>query len=312
MKNISDRLWSGVGTRADDPDLQSLFADLGLPWRTQVGPDRPHDWVAVHNVELGFEFEPNYAGRRAVGDPVSVLQQVSFYAPEAGGRGQIIWPPLEVDYADTRERIRGHLGSKASSVRFASRDVFDFGGRCLVVQVHPSIDRIDSVLALAYRPSRPSAACPPLTFAELWSYIGRPWHDSTLRTRLYSLAASPDAIAQIQRHGTCSLIREAGIKLMFDGDTGSRRLCGIEVYRSRVLDAAEGVHDLPFNITFADSPDDISRKLDGPPAWRRDTNLQSQAWWPLADCRLLATFDLVLNLVSSLTLAKSSYWVSGR
>jgi hypothetical protein len=99
---------------------------------------------------------------------------------------------------------------------------------------------------------------------------------------------------------------------MFDGDTGARRLCGIEVYRSRVLDAAEGVHDLPFNIAFADSLDDISRKLDGPPAWRQDTNLQSQAWWPLADCRLLVTLDLVLNLVSSLTLAKSSYWISAR
>jgi hypothetical protein len=289
-----------VGRQMTDPVLEDLFQRLDIIWRPDVGPDRRNDWIATANVEFGFE-DFGYFGAQdaaARGQP-AILQQVCFYAARPGeSHDPPIGLPGNLDFAHDRVEVRKRLIPQASSVRLGRRDAFEIEGLTFSVAYNDATS-VDVLLVLMERASRKNLAVPPLSSSELLSYIGLPWYDRALRRRLYSLTAAEGAIGQVKKHGSCNLIREAAVRLLYDRSGTTWTLSGFELYRHRVLDAADWQGDLPYGITFHDSSAELTRKLGVKPSFWREDDLDAFGSWSLAELDIAVTFDLIVNLVSS-------------
>ncbi len=302
----SDALAGLVGGPVTDEAARGAFASLAVPWEPHVDPSTQKGWLVIGNIELGFEgFASFHALEVDQPDPL-VVEQVCFYAPR-DATGEVMPPPRALEYGMRRDEARERLARDASAGRLGRRDAYEFPEHTVVL-AYDAVDALDSVLVLAWRGERLSVAEPPLGFAELAQYFGRPWHDSTLRQRLYVLADSPESLAQIKKHGTCDLIRRAGLQLLFKSVGDAWLLIGVEIYRSRVKEAAKWSGDLPFGIAFTDSVEIIAAKIGAAPSSQHAEDLQGRAVWSLGAVRVVVIFDLVVNLVASITYAGSDHW----
>lgn len=308
MNDLAIRLWALLGARLDEERMVRLLDALDVHWRPMPTKVRSHDWISIGNAELGFELAESFTGKASAAEAQApVLQQVSLFAPRPGHSGPVFAPPFGLSFSSSALEVRNRLQAFATSCRFDLRDTFDIDGRVAVAQAHPETALLDCLLLLIPRPPRPSKAIPAVGFEELKAWLGRPWHDEELRQRLYSLAESDRAVSQIKRHGSCDLVKEAGVRLLYERAGETWLLAGAEFFRARVQDAAS-VRDLPFGLAFEDMLVDVNRKLGGAPGWRADADLETRAWWPHGACRVSLVFDRVVNLVSSVTVAQSGYW----
>ncbi len=295
-----DDLLPLLGKQASDPALARLLDGPRVQWRPQVSDLRTNDWVAVANTELGFEDVGYFnatEGKQA--DSAPVLQQVSIYAPNRGpSRDATITLPEGLDFAQKRDQVRSQLAPKASAARLRRRDVFEIGGVTYVV-TYDQVSSIDSLLMSVERASRRNRANPPLGFSELRGFMGLRWYSPVLRSRLYGLAASAGSVAQIKDHGTCNLIREAGLRLLFKRGNITWSLAGCEIYRHRVLDAADWQGDLPGGLIFSDTARNISAKLCTTPKLWQEHEFDAVASWTVGGATVTVTFDTIVNLISS-------------
>jgi hypothetical protein len=311
MNDLGTQLVAALGAPLDDGRVKHVLESLGMHWLPETSKTQIDDWLKVGNVELGFEDADYFNGRKPSNEPAApVLFQVCFFEPEPDAVSLRQLPPLGLNYSDRRDNVRKSLAHQAQASRLGRRDVFEIGDLTFVVGYRQDTDGLDTLLVL--HPSLPRASLlqPPLLFTELQAYMGRPWYDSELRSRLYSLTKAEGATGQIKRHGTCDLVRESGVRLLYEERARTWHLCGAEIFRSRVREAATWVGGLPFGLAFDSTLADITAKLGSPPQVERNSDLDGYAWWTIGEERLLVTFDWILNLISSMTLARASYWVS--
>jgi hypothetical protein len=302
----SDELAQLLSREFEDPQMQRLLQRLDVPWKPQVTAERRDDWITFANVELGFE-DPAYfkalGAAPARGSPI--LQQVCFYAPRpADPAVRTLQPPMGLTFLTQRAEARALLDPKAVSRRYGLRDVFEFEGYTASLAYVASSATVDTMLLLADRATRPSRADPTFGFAEIRSCFDLPWYHPTLRGRFYSLTHNIDAIGQIKSHGTFSLVREAGLRLLFEKSAVSWVLRGCEIYRSRVLDAATWMGDLPCELEFGDSPEGVTGKLGSPPDEWRAGDLEAYGSWHAAHLNIVVTFDLIVNLIASIRVTR--------
>jgi hypothetical protein len=308
MNVSSDDLAALVGRTLSDDAVRTAFSSLAIPWLPEIKPPAHSDWLTSRNVEFGFEDFAYFHAEDAAGERPPVLEQICFYAPRAESTA-VIPPPKNLSYGLQRAEVRKRLDGGAAIMRLRKRDVYEYSEYSLVA-AYDRAEVLDSVLVVARRGERPSEARPPLGFAELKGYFDRPWHDPALRARLYPLAESAEAIAQIKKHGSCDLVRRAGLQLLFRRADESSVLIGAEIYRSRVRDAARWDGDLPFGLAFTDSVNDVSQKLGSAPMSENERDLQGNATWSIDGMRVVVVFDLILNLIASITVARPEFWNS--
>jgi len=309
MSAVADELVGLLGRSVSDPQLTRAFERLPNPWLPKIEPPERHDWIVVGNVELGFEAAAHFhAYETATSPQPPVLEQVCFYTPSSGLR-KVNEPPFGLRYGMARADVRHALAPLANASRLRKRDVFELGALTAVIG-YTAQESLDSVLVLASRGERVSLAEPPLGFREIAQFFGRTWYDDTLRSRLYALTAVEGAVAQIKKHGTLDLVAEAGVRLLFLKTDESRVLNGVEIYRSRVNDAPKWASDLPLGIEFTDSITDVSCKLGSQPQSAHDEDLEGRATWARDDFRIVVVFDLIVNLIASITVAGAERWSS--
>jgi hypothetical protein len=307
MSVDSNELARLVGKTLADETLRDAFARLQIPWLPQIQPPAHNDWLTFGNVEFGFEDYAYFHALDGAGNQPPVLEQVCFYAPRGESAARIP-PPMNLEYGLRRAQVRQLLDGTSPTRRLRKRDVYEYAEFRLVAAYDPA-EGLDSVLILATgRGERPSAAQPPLGFTELRSYFDRPWHDPALRSRLYPLAESEAELGQIKYHGICDLVKRAGLRLLFHRVAETSVLIGAEIFRSRVHDAAKWEGDLPFGLAFTDSVDDISRKVGSAPVSEDEKDLEGDAMWSIDGFRLVVVFDLILNLIATITLARAERW----
>lgn len=305
MSTDSDVIVGLVGKTFADPEVAALWQRLDVPWLPKVEPPARQDWVSVGNVEFGFE-EFAYFHDVAIDGP-PVLEQVCFYAPRGVAITRIMPAPFGLEYGVDRAQARRAIEGRAAQRRLALRDVYEFEA-FTVVLAYDSEEVLESVLVLGRRGEHASRVVPPMDFVELHSYFGRPWYDEMLRTRFYSLSDSEHSVKQIKRHNTCDLVREAGLKLIFKKTEATWALIGCEIYRARVRDAATWHGDLPAGIDFTDSANDVTRKLGSEPEREFTEGLQGHAAWTRNGLRLVIVFDHIVNLIASITVARTEHW----
>jgi hypothetical protein len=301
MSAEGEEILSVLGRQMTDPVLEDLFHRLDIVWRPEVGPDRRNDWIATANVEFGFEDFGYFTGQDAMPrGQAAVLQQVCFYAARPGeSHDPLIGLPGNLDFAHDRQEVRRRLTRQASSIRLGRRDAFEIGGATFSVAYNDATSNIDVLLVLMERASRKSLAVPPLNSSELLSYLGLRWYDRALRRRFYSLTEAEGAVGQVKKHGTCNLIREAAVRLLYDRSNPTWTLSGFEVYRHRVLDSADWLGNLPHGLTFYDSPAQMSQKLCVEPSFWHEGDLEAFGSWSVSELDIAVTFDMIINLVSS-------------
>jgi hypothetical protein len=193
-------------------------------------------------------------------------------------------------------------------MRFSERDVFKLGHITVAVTYNKYSLSVDSVLVLAERQVRPSKIKPVIGFVELVTYLGRNWYDALLRSRLYAIAETKAAHAEIKRHGSCNLIREAAVRLLYRRYGATWVLAGCEIYRDRVQNACRWEGDLPYGLAFDDLPTAVSTKLGRMPELESAGDLESFAIWSVDGLRVVVIFDQIINLISSITVGEASYW----
>ena len=303
-----DALTGVVGQPLMDAEVRALLDDMQVPWVPTIKPPSRSDSLTVRNVELVFEDFEYFSGAQPSGATALVLAHLCFYSPEPGTVGAAP-PPLGLTFGSDRHQNREQLAGRGRSSRFGTRDAYELDA-FTVVLAYDRADALDSMLLLGRRGERATRAQPPLGFREVSALFGRPWYDDALRSRLYTLADSPSALQEIKRHGTCDLVKEAGLRLLYREAAETRVLDGVEIYRSRVRDAATWNGDLPFGIDFNDSEDDVSRKVGIAPVKSGVRGLERYTRWSLNDVGLLVVFDTVVNLIASITVAGAKRWSS--
>jgi len=308
MSSTGDELLPLLGKPLDDSLVGDLLTRLDVPWMPTTGPGKRNDWIAKGNLELGFEdFAWFHALDASPPGAAPVLQQLCFFAPGAQ-TAQVVAPGFGVEFDWNRAQVRRWLSPRAQATRFAKRDAFDIGPLTVAIAFDEASSIIDSMLVLAARATRRPKADPPLGFAELAACFGREWYDAMLRSRLYALTDDDAALRQIKKHGSCNLIREAAVRLLYQRKERTWTLAGCEIYRDRVRDACTWTGEMPFGMSFHDLPDVVSAKLGRKPEREQTTDLESTMIWSLGEQRVVVTFDTIINLVSSITVGVASYW----
>lgn len=301
MSTNGDELLTLLGERLDNPAVIEALERIDVPWRPEVSPSKPLDWISTGNLELGFsDFVWFHALDTVPSNVAPVLQQICFYAPGAN-TARIFAPAYFIQFGWDRMAVRRHLAPRAQAMRFGRRDVFEVGPRTISITYNEQSSCIDSVLVLAALETRPTKAQPPIGFSELSQYFGRPWYDAQLQSRLYALSGSDAELGQIEKHGTYNLMREAAVRLLFHRAEPTCVLSGCDIYRDRVRDACSWSGDLPYGLAFHDTPHDVAGKLRHDPEREIPGDLESIVCWSMRELHLLVTFDLIVNLISSIS-----------
>jgi hypothetical protein len=310
---------------ADDPSIEAAFVELGTRRRPELEPtdrDVLMDWVLVRKqgVELGFVDDIFFrAGerwkRRRKGVPL-LLFQIYFYTQRddiADFSGKL---PFAIEWSDNRDRVRRKLSNYESTRRSYLTDTWEMPGFRMVVAYKEEGSAADSVLCLVDKKPWPEKGRlqPALDVEDWLSLFGLPATSPELRKQLQPLDVR-ERIREGEDEHEVDFTFECGLQLYFTEAKALRRtkkaapvkrnnlvLGAVTFFRSRELDARQWTGELPFRLSFDDSPLTMLAKVGPPPNRQKDDQFSGVAQWDIPEFSLKVLYNNVENHLLRVTL----------
>jgi len=300
-----------LGLASTDPRVEDALQRLGVARRPKLKIDsddadgpvvESQDWVG--NLSLGLEFgfqeEGAYMGLdqadRGIGP--MLLTEVYFHGAGPGRRACAIPLPFGLSLADDRDTVRRKLSWPGVSRRSYLRDTWDLPAYRLTVSYTDDRRNIAFVVCMLRTvPPEPfeGVTGPLPDIPTLIRLLGRRMDDAELRQVFVPLGL--DRVDHSGANGqSLDFRRTHGFRLGCDG-APVRRLRSVEMLRAGEFESRGWRGDLPFGITFDDSPEVAVEKVGLAPAHRQDEDFSGQAFWTLPDCALLVVYSTMENLV---------------
>lgn len=312
---------------ADEPVLSALAAlgTVATPALDKDEPDQHFDWILVRKkgVELGFADTAYFLGR-----PMALwrhdglmLNQLTFYSDSRNGvaaySGEL---PHGLLMSDSRAIARGKMQSFEPSRHSYQTDRWNVGDYRVIVAYRAEGLGIDSVhLKLPIRPFDEKLRRQPTVPVHQWSRLfGHPAASKVLRDALTPLDLL-ERIKDGEDEREVEFLGECGMTLYFehaerlgtaaDFHDGHRLvLGGVKFHRARDLESRQYTGELPFGLSFDDSPEQLNAKIGTEPVRRIDGRMTGRALWHLPSCSLQVLYSTIENDLFRVMLMAPGYW----
>jgi hypothetical protein len=322
-----------LGRQHTDPLVEAALRHYGVRNRPEVefdedDPDGPvvetQSWVknSREGVEFGFQDEAAWIGldETEFGKRPMVLSQIYMYGQHEGVRPYKERLPFGLELTDDRTTVRRKMQSLEPTRHSHIRDAWDAAGYRMTVAFTEGDQSIDFVLCLLLEPPLPP---PPYQIApvpaldRLSAVLGQALSEQELLDTFASVGLR-GKMDEIEETHEANFRNPYGFALGFstpiDETRGSQFklvLSRVTMYRERELDARGWRGELPFTITFDDSPETVVRKLARPPDYQADFDFDGYAVWHLPTMTLLVFYNIMENRVARVNLFAPGYWKSG-
>lgn len=327
--SLSD-LPSLLGQPAESPAIEQTFVALNTLRRPDLHRDeeRPwFDWVLVKHkgIELGFVDRPYFDAQPDYtwcSGPL-ICYQVYFYAAGFNSRQDIQAffgdMPHGLTFADSREEARYKLNGyrRRSS---AQTDRWDVDGCKLHVRYAPDSGAIESVVvALPLSPLPEAGRVQPEISATKWiELFGEPLGSSILAEAMHPLNIL-ERMKEQDEEREADFTRECGLELYFEdayalnlpGEKPLRRglvFGAVKFYRARDREARQWMGELPYGLSFDDSPEELIAKIGKAPVQQSDDRLTGYALWHFENASLHVLYSNFDNQLQRILLMAPGYW----
>lgn len=312
-----DQIVALLGRPSTDPSVGAMLDAHGLRWRPELDDedlDKFTDWfpVADQGIEFGFMDEAYLRARepslrRCL--PL-IFHEVIFYDRHPSIRPYLGDLPYGLAFDTDRATVRQRLASTSRPLRSYVRDVWELPECRLIVSYCDDDSRIADLICCLREepwpvgdgplPPHPSAA----TIAGL---LGQPVDSEAFKRAFMPLGTS---YAAADGGGTIDLRTEFGFDMHVDAPvtepglppTTSPIFDSITFYRDRELDARGWRGELPFGLSFDDSPVQALAKVAAAPLEHHDRHLDGWALWRFEGCMLQVQYSTLENLVYRVSL----------
>jgi hypothetical protein len=306
------------GLPSDSQQVQALFQHFNTLRRPELA-DRYtyHDWVLVRRagVELGFAEENYHHGQlpQLWGKGALLLTQVYFYAgfdDVAQYSGSL---PFGMHWSDERQQVRERLGNLAHTLHSSKfSDTWDAPGYRITVHYSESApQRPDKVICRQLRnvqlAPKPARTAPSLS----WMYAQWGGNVSTSEWRLaWEGALDDEALEAGKEDGVIDLGASHGLALHVSPHRGELLLRAISLFGNGHEDSVQWPAELPWGLSFDDSPDALFQKITAKPIKRSEDVLMGYAVWHSQDMTLHVLYSLVDNRILRVKLLAPGTWKS--
>ena len=333
-----------LGAPSTSVEVEAALQQLGTVSRPEFDEDEPdqlYDWVLVRRqgIELGFVCAAYLAGAaqplwRSQG---LILSQITFYSDTRQGvsaySGQL---PHQLTLSDKRDQVRQKLQAFEATRHSYLTDRWDTETYRLVVAYKPpntlGSGLIDSVhLKLLAQPLPELGRCQPQVLPSQWlDLFGLPRNGVSLAQALIPL----DLASHIQQaqdedededeedeqdEREMDFLPECGLMLYFEHASKLRKqtpnvarsalvLGGVKFHRARDLGARQYTGELPFGLSFEDSPQMLLNKITAMPDKHDDSVTTGRALWHLPQCSLQVLYSNIDNHLFRIMLMAPGYW----
>ena len=327
-------LLSLLGRDSADAAVEACLVALNTLLRPTLDDDEPEqhfDWVLVRRkgIELGFVDAAYFAGKirplwRSDG---LILCQITFYGDTTDGvaayEGAL---PRELSFADTRSAARKKLATHDTTRHSWRTDRWNVDNYRLVIAYKTSLDEqactIESVhVKLTIAPLAEGGREQPELAAGRWlELFGCAVDDPKLVDALAPLDVA-QRIEDEEDSRELDFLSECGVTLYFEEARRLRTLTtnahphgkqlafgAVKFHRARDMEARQYTGELPFTLTFEDSPETLITKLNRPPDRQDDSKTTGHALWHFDACSLRVLYSNIDNHLIRIMLMAPGYW----
>jgi hypothetical protein len=309
-------LISLLGACNTDPAVESALVYFRVRNRPEVEIDEDdadgpvistQSWVknSRAGIEFGFDDEAAWLGldETQFGRGSMVLTQIYLYGDHEGIRSYQEALPFDLNLLDDRTAVRKRMAAYESTRHSYIRDTWDVQEIRVTVSYTDDESAIAFVLCALREPPLPPlsyALAPVPTVETLIGLLALPLDDPAVESALDPLGLE-DRIEQIEDSSDADFLNPYGLLVYFAAPAkkGERwrqdtLLSGMAFHQEREQDARRWPGELPYGVTFDDSPEMVARKLGRAPDVHDDEDFSGHAVWnePLLSFHILySTMD---------------------
>lgn len=291
----------------------------GLRWRPELDDedrDKFTDWFAIadQGIEFGFMDEAYLRAR----DPSLrrrlplIFHEVIFYDRHPRIRPYLGALPYGLAFENDRATVQCRLASTGRQSRSYVRDVWELPEGRLIVSYCDGDSRIADLICCLREdpwPAGDGPLPPHPSAATIAGLLGQPIESFAFQRAFMPLGLGY-AAEDGDGDGVIDLRAEYGFDMHVDAPvaepglppTTSGIFDSITFYRDREFDARGWRGELPFGMSFDDSPVQALAKVAAPPLEHHDRHLDGWALWRFDGCMLQVQYSTLENLVYRVSL----------
>lgn len=311
-----DSVVATLGYPASNERVRAMLNSFGLvKYRPKLDPDDSEaiaDWFPIREsgVELGFKDEAYLTGQPVLcrGKGELIFHALILYGEHAQMdpyRGRL---PFGLDFAGGRAGVQGVMSRFNCPLRSYKRDVWELPEHRVIASYSEGDTRLTDLTVMLRdapwpEPDEAPAPLPPL--ATIIRLLGQ-----SVRCREFVETFRPFGVIfeldEIGQGDAISVREEFGFDLGLESVPTSGRdaqvLKSITLRRERDLDARGWQGELPFGITFDDSPPQVFSRIHQPPREVFEKELTGSAYWDFPEFSLHVMYSLLENLIYRVTI----------
>jgi hypothetical protein len=323
MWNTSDFL----GTRSTDERIETsldLLETLSRPAFDEEDDFQHYDWVLVRRkgIELGFVDEAYFRGEpkplwRSNG---MILCQITYYNDTREGvnpyTGEL---PYGLMLADTKQEVHKKLIAFENTRHSHVTDRWNIDNYRLIV-AYKDGGELDSVHVKLPVPPLPEKyrEQPTVTFNEWLTLFGSEAQSESLTKKLVPLDLA-QRIDDDEDEREVEFLEECGLTVYFEENRKLRLpttnkksttlvFGAVKFHRARDLESRQYIGELPFGLSFDDSPETLFKKIPHKPGKQSDGPTTGRALWHFDEFSLNVLYSTIENHLFRVMVMAPGYW----
>lgn len=327
-----DHLLRLLGRNTTDPILEQALSHYAIRNRPEVRVDEEdadgpvvetQSWVknSRAGIEFGFQDEAAWLGLNETefGKRPMVLTEIYLYGRHDGVRPYQGELPFNLKLSDDRATVREKLIRFESTRHSYVRDTWDEPSYRLTVSYADGKSGIGFVVFMLREPALPAlpyALAPVPSVATIVKLIGCTLDDPAIHQAFDTLGLM-NQIEQIKDAAQADFLNPYGCTLAFAKSTGAGErdapvlvLASATLYRERELGGRAWPGELPFGISFEDSPETLEKKMARPPDHRDDEDFSGRAAWREPTMTLDVLYSTMDNRIYRVSIVAPGLWAT--
>ncbi|GJH30151.1 MULTISPECIES: hypothetical protein [Caballeronia] len=323
-------LLSLLGARNTDPAVESALVYFRVRNRPEVEIDEDdsdgpvvgtQSWVknSRAGIEFGFDDEAAWRGldETQFGQGPMVLTEIYLYGSHQGVRPYQDALPFGLTLLDDRATVRKRMASYEATRHSYIRDTWDVAEIRITVSYTDDESAIAFVLCALREPPLPPldyAIAPAPAIDTLIGLLAASLDDPAVESALDPLGLQ-DRIDRIEETGEADLLTPYGLLVNFAMPPKKRKqwrqdalLAGMTFHQERELDARRWPGDMPYGVTFDDSPETVADKLARAPDAQEDEDFSGYAVWNEPSLTFHVLYSTMDNRVMRVSMFAPGLW----
>jgi len=303
------------GEPSDGDSLKMIFSDLNTLNRPALPNDDLYvyyDWVLVRRkgIELGFvDSEFHRARPRGTWRTGKLLlMQVYFYS---GFDNVVRYKeelPFGITWADRRHDVLAKLSAHEDTLHQSDSDTWDVPGYRLTVNYSKKTGFAERVFCRVMPvPFTPPKNIVYPSLQALSQAFGVSTNDPQLNI-LWENRLNKEKLQEVSEDGEVNFRESFGATLFFSESDASPIFRAITLHRNRDQDAVGWFGDLPFSLTFEDSPYTLFQKVRQAPVQQSNSGNTGHAVWHFSDYTLHILYSRIDNRLIRIKLIAPGVW----